>query len=141
MYARRRQRHAATLTAALVVAAVAFSGCNSHQPRLVAITGSPGIGHGIKTKGEPAAAWVRRWNRIAITVFGSSSCPPVPTHVRVDVAQALITVTISDNYKGPCTADLAPYTSVIELHKEMDPGHAIGLLIQERGHPDVRLRL
>jgi hypothetical protein len=141
MYVRRRQWHGATLTAALVVAAVAVTGCNSHQPKSVAITGSPGIGYGIRTKGEPAAAWVRRWNTIAVTVFGSSSCPPVPTHVRVDADQGLITVTISDNYKGPCTADLAPYTSVIELHQEMNAGHSTGVLIREKGRPDVRLRL
>jgi hypothetical protein len=126
---------------ALLLATFVVTGCRNNDPKSVAVPGSPGIGHGIKTKGEPAATWVRRWNTIAITVFGSSSCPPVPTRVQADAHQGLITVTISENYKGPCTADLAPYTSVIELHQEMNARHRTELLIRQAGRSDVRLHL
>lgn len=141
MRAPRRWRSDATAVVALLLAAVSVPGCGHEDPKSIAVTGSPGIGHGITTKGEPAAAWVHHWSTIAITVFGSSSCPPVPTRVQADADRGIITVTISENYAGPCTADLAPYTSVIELHRQMSSMHRTELLIHQEGHTDVRLRL
>jgi hypothetical protein len=48
-------------------------------------------------------------NNVALTTWGSGSCPDVPVGLRI-VSSTKVELAIKDN-SGPCTSDLAPYTS------------------------------
>jgi hypothetical protein len=105
------------LAAGLAVAGMA--GCSSSPagPKSIAVTHYRGLPSGATPAGPfPAigvnAAW--RAGRLDITTWGSGSCPGVPTRARARGAHA-VEVTISADYSGACTADMAPTTSVVEL--------------------------
>ena len=64
--------------------------------------------------GAPQAAWVSQGQKIAITIFGSSTCPNVASAINVvspaDEGNAVsIEVPLPSN--GPCTMDLVPHTT------------------------------
>jgi hypothetical protein len=52
--------------------------------------------------------------RLALTFWGSSDCPTVPTRLRV-LNSSTVSVTVSRNYHHDCDADLGPTTSEIEV--------------------------
>lgn len=56
-------------------------------------------------------------DRLAITTWGSSSCPTVPTQLKVRGRQH-IQVSLSNAYKRMCTMDMAPTTSEIALPRQ-----------------------
>ncbi|MDQ0576482.1 hypothetical protein [Agromyces albus] len=67
-------------------------------------------------EGEPVAAWVGQGAQLAVTIWGSSSCPQVGRNITVvEPAGEGNTVAI-DLVERPedevCTMDLAPYTTV-----------------------------
>ncbi|MBT2517466.1 hypothetical protein J7E29_08485 [Streptomyces sp. ISL-90] len=66
--------------------------------------------------GDPVAAWVAQGGQLAVTLWGSSSCPQVGRDIRViEPAGEGNTVAI-DLVERPedevCTMDFAPYTTV-----------------------------
>jgi len=58
-----------------------------------------------------------------------------------DEAENRITVTVGEDYEGPCTADLAPYTSLISLDDEFDASAPVELVIKQAGSEDLALNL
>lgn len=76
-----------------------------------------------------------------MTLWGSGSCPTVPTAVSTDAPANRITLTISDAYEDACTADLGPYTSIVKLDKDLTANEAVDLILVQENHPDVALRL
>jgi hypothetical protein len=136
------RRAALIVSCALVLASSAcFPSGEQERPESIAVTSSQGNGGGPATPGKPSARWVHRGKTIALTLFGSSTCPPVPIRLQTEAASHRITVTISEDYEGACTADLAPYTSVVQLSEEMDPQLPIDLIIRQADQADVRVRL
>ena len=112
------------------------------RPESIAVTGSPGVWPGSTTApGKPAARWVERGETFAVTLWGSGTCPPVPTRLQSDPAAGRIILTISENYKGACTADLGPYTSVVRLDQDMPAEDPVDLVIRQSQRADVQLRL
>ena len=57
--------------------------------------------------GQPAAAWVDKSRRFGITLWGSSSCPAVPSRVEA-TAPGQVSIRVEPSAGNPCTADLAP---------------------------------
>jgi len=53
------------------------------------------------------AAWVDRPRRFGITLWGSSSCPAVPSRIEA-TAPDRVSIRIEPSGGNPCTADLAP---------------------------------
>ena len=60
-----------------------------------------------QTLGKPVAAWVDRPRRFGITLWGSSSCPAVPSRIEA-TAPDRVSIRIEPSAGNPCTADLAP---------------------------------
>jgi hypothetical protein len=83
-----------------------------------------GLGYGVV---RDDAVWATA-GRMAVVTFGSSGCPGLPE--RLDVPRSnLLTVTVKAPDSGPCTADLAPTTSVIEVPKALDVTQGVTVTI------------
>lgn len=101
----------------------------------------------IDASGRPAARWRQPRSTIAVTLWGSSSCPTVPVDIDVDVDKGRIALTVSDDYEAPegevwgCTGDLAPATYVVRLPERLNPVQQAVLIVQEHGKRDVSLSL
>lgn len=67
-------------------------------------------------EGEPAATWVGQGGQLAVTLWGSSSCPPVGREIRVIEPAGKGNTVAIDLVERPedevCTMDLAPHTTV-----------------------------
>lgn len=63
----------------------------------------------------PQAMWLRDGGRIAVTLFGSSGCPPVGTHISVlqpkNEGNAVQIDLAAQPADQACTADYAPHTT------------------------------
>ncbi len=59
--------------------------------------------------GTPLAGWVEKPRRFGLTVWGSSSCPPVPIRIEA-TGPGRVTITFDEARERACTADLAPTT-------------------------------
>ncbi|MET3810200.1 hypothetical protein [Arthrobacter sp. UYEF3] len=59
--------------------------------------------------GTPVAGWVDRPRRFGVTLWGSSSCPAVPTRIEA-TAPDRVAIRLEASAQNPCTADLAPTT-------------------------------
>ena len=113
-----------SLLVAGAVLVCASGGCSS-DPHSIAIRTYRGLPPGQALAGEPAlglvpaaGAFAALHNgRLALTFWGSGSCPTVPTKLRV-VDTKTIDVTVSRNYHHDCDADLGPTTSELSLDED-----------------------
>jgi len=62
----------------------------------------------------PVLAAIDTRGRLALTLWGSSSCPTVPVAIEF-LGRHEVRVTLSDDYLGMCTADYGPTTSFVAL--------------------------
>lgn len=136
-------RAVVTTFCAIALTVGVFASCGGDgRPESIAVSASPGVWPGTTTTpGQPSARWVERGKTFAVTLWGSGTCPPVPTRVQADPAAGQIIVTISEDYKGACTADLGPYTSVVRLDNDMPAQDPVDLIIRQSQRPDIQLRL
>ncbi|HEU5155694.1 MAG TPA: hypothetical protein VFU43_01775 [Streptosporangiaceae bacterium] len=125
------------VAAGLVLAVGCSPGTTS--PKSIAVTHYRGLPPGV----APAqlstgvnAVW--RAGRLEITTWGSGSCPGVPTGLRARGAHAL-EVTISDDYSGACTADLAPTTSVIEVPDGIASAGPLAVTVRGKGRSPINI--
>jgi hypothetical protein len=86
-----------------------------------------GVPHGVTYAFRDDAVWTTA-GRMAVVTTGSSSCPGLPVRLDVPVSN-LLTVTVSALSSGPCTADLAATTSLIEVPKALDVSHGVTVKI------------
>lgn len=66
------------------------------------------------TGDEPLAVYLGDGGRIAVTIWGSSTCPVVPTEIRVlETAEEgnAVEFVLPEPDDGPCTADFVPHTT------------------------------
>lgn len=79
----------------------------------------PGFPEGVDvdshaSEGEPQAAWLGIGDKIAITIFGSSTCPYVGSAINV-VKQAgegnAVSIEVPPLPEQPCTMDFVPHTT------------------------------
>lgn len=70
----------------------------------------------------PGIAWVNNGQYLAVTTYGSSSCPDGPESIRV-VADQEIEVGLGGLFPDSdvCTADLGPYVTVVKLPQGVTP--------------------
>lgn len=109
------------LVAAALILTVALAACGPSAPKSIAIGTSPGwlSGPDCPQAHSPTAATVcvalKPGGRLAIMLWGSSSCPTVPTWMKV-LSPVRIRVVTSDDYgHTACTSDLRSSTYVIKL--------------------------
>jgi hypothetical protein len=68
----------------------------------------------------PIAAWARK-HQIYVVVWGSGSCPHLPTTVYADRHNDLTVKTTEQSFGADaCTADLGPTTSIVNLPTGID---------------------
>ncbi|MEA4945773.1 MAG: hypothetical protein VB080_15225 [Propionicimonas sp.] len=104
----------AALLVPLAVSVLTLAGCASSAP--IAADPSPTAGEsGMQT----AAAWLDAGRIIGVVTWGSSTC--VPTADAATASGQEITVTLTDNAEGACTADYAPRASEVAVPAGVDP--------------------
>jgi hypothetical protein len=97
-----------------------LAGCESGpgEPKTVAVTTYHGLPSGMQPPTPPtmpdAVAVLQPGDRLALTFWGSGSCPTLPVAVDV-VSRHEVHVTVADPHSGACTADYGPTTSVVQL--------------------------
>jgi len=121
----------AARSAAAIASTLALAGCSAAPtPPVDDYKGEP---RGIQAPARSAggaeyAVWLDKGNRFAITLYGSSSCPPVAATMRVAGANK-VKVTLKPTRKGPCTADYAPHTSVFDTPSALRIGTPVHITV------------
>jgi hypothetical protein len=70
---------------------------------------SGGPGEGAAFSESAQGTWLERNQTFAVTIWGSSSCPSIPTSIEPEADNA-ITIHLEPSPHDPCTADMAPTT-------------------------------
>lgn len=99
---------------AALTAVAALAGCSSSPGRPVEdYAGEPkGVPAPASSAGGASwAAWLEGGDRLAIVLYGSSTCPPKVDHIRSTGATA-IEATLAPAPGGICTHDYVPFTTV-----------------------------
>lgn len=81
-----------------------------------AVEDYPGLPEGMvglpqNPSGEPQLYWLQDASQIGITLWGSSSCPPIVETLTTTSSNAF-TAELAPIPAKPCTRDLAPHTTV-----------------------------
>ncbi|MFE5671045.1 hypothetical protein ACFQ58_05475 [Agromyces sp. NPDC056523] len=64
---------------------------------------------------EPFVQYLQDGGRLAITIWGSSTCPIIPTELRVTAEAGegnAVEAVLPEAEEGPCTMDFVPHTTV-----------------------------
>jgi hypothetical protein len=71
---------------------------------------------------QPSIAWVDDGQYLAVITHGSGSCPSGPDSIEV-VAEQEIEIRLGPLFPGrePCTADMSPHATVVELPQGVEP--------------------
>lgn len=83
-----------------------------------AVEDYPGLPEGMvglpqNLSGEPQLYWLQDASQIGITLWGSSSCPPIVETLTTTSSNAF-TAELAPIPTKPCTRDLAPHTTVFK---------------------------
>jgi len=76
---------------------------------------------------EGHAVWAEA-GRMYVVTFGSSSCPKVPTGVSAS-ADNRLTVRAKPISDGPCTMDISPTTSLVDVPAGIDDSNPVEVTI------------
>jgi len=79
--------------------------------------------------GAEYAMWLGKGDRFAVTLYGSSSCPPVAATMRVAGANK-VDVVLKPSPKRACTADYAPHTSVFDTPSAIRIGTPVHITVE-----------
>jgi hypothetical protein len=101
-----------------------------------------GAGQAMNPRGEPrvSAAWVEA-GTIAITTWGSSSCPTRPVKIeRVSESDVEVRVQRTDG-TDDCSADAAPTTNQVDLPSGVSTAVPLDVVVHDGQGPIPRLVL
>lgn len=112
--------------AAVLISLVVLSACASSSDTGVTEE-FPGYPGQPTTAGEPLAIRgsdsVQAWavdELLVITTRGSSSCPTIPEVTDLDPDSGVVSVVLTGDFEGPCTADDATRTFEIPVDRDLD---------------------
>ena len=74
------------------------------------------------TGDEPFVQYLNDGGRLAVTIWGSSTCPVVGTDLRVTAAAGegnAVEVVLPEPEDGPCTMDFVPHTTVFSTPSDV----------------------
>lgn len=126
-----------------VLAVTLLAGC---APKSVARDSYPGAvpgapqSEGVIGEEGPVAVWLDEGESFAVTTFGSSSCPPVPTGIEQTATDAVI-IRLERASTTVCTADMAPTTHEFVLAEATDDRPVTVTLSWESSDEETELRL
>lgn len=114
------------VAAGLAAAALALSACGSSEPGHGGVQGEPtltgqallvtGIEESTDVMGPAVRAWATD-GYLVVTTLGSGSCPSIPQIE--DIGDDTLTLTVTSDYEGPCTADLGPTTFELPVDQDL----------------------
>jgi ABC-type phosphate transport system substrate-binding protein len=120
---RRRSRVAvASLVAGLTVLALAGCAQNSTKP----VTDYKGEPKGVEAPassagGAPFSVWLKGGDQFTVTLYGSSTCPPVATRFKLTGHNKVELTVPKPGSKGKvCTMDYVPHTTVFATPNTID---------------------
>ncbi|WP_285115535.1 hypothetical protein [Leifsonia sp. fls2-241-R2A-40a] len=123
---------------AALVAVAALAGCSSAPGRPVDdYAGEPkGVQAPASSAGGAAwAAWLEDGARVAIVLYGSSSCPPKVQNISVSGADTIKAV-LAPAPGGICTRDYVPHTTVFATPDHITKSAEVNVVL-----PDATLTL
>jgi hypothetical protein len=85
----------------------------------------------------PLAGRIEDGSRLRITIWGSSSCPSVVDSALLDDDGSKITLDLRADAKAPCTADVAPFTSVIQFPSGVQISSPVRVVTRRPGVTDT----
>lgn len=77
-----------------------------------------------------AAGMLDRRGRLHVTVFGSSSCPDIPTELHVEAPSRVRIHFAEQREDGDCTSDLAARTHVFDLPEQLTIDAPLQLVLE-----------
>lgn len=109
MISRRPRIRFAAIAALAIAGTVLLAGC-AGSPYAKDYAGTPpGSSAGDEFTDTPTAVWLGDGKTIALTTFGSSTCPNAPVSVSV-VDATNLKIELKQQGGEVCTADIAPHT-------------------------------
>ena len=124
-------RRSAVALAAVALVTVAFSGCAASPTSPVEnYTGLPKNAGDVELDDHGfGGAWLDDGSSFAVTVSGSSTCPPTASGYSVS-GENEITVTLEEIASDKaCTADFGPHTTVFRAADELDSGEDLTVTV------------
>lgn len=98
----------------------------------------PGFPEGVEAEGaegEPQAAWLDYGQKIAITLFGSSTCPPIGNKITV-LEEAFegnaVGIELEPLPDRPCTMDYVPHTTVFWTPEDVTTTEPLLIAVQDQ---------
>jgi hypothetical protein len=122
---------AVAMAASLALTLVACSGA-SNKP----ITDYKGEPKGVDAPpssagGAPFSVWLKDGARFTVTLYGSSTCPPIGTAIET-TGKNKVTVAVAKPPKNqPCTMDYVPHTTVFATPSAVDPHSDVKVTVQD----------
>lgn len=129
-------RRTLTMLALLSAGALAFAGCASSSTPPAA---SPTDDAPVTTELEVDAGWLDGGRTVALVTQGSSTCVPSASDVTLQ-ADGSVAVTLTDPEGQPCTRDLVPRATLVQLPEGVDGAGAVDLVVtygEARGETDL----
>ncbi len=130
-----------TVLAAGGLLAAILGGCGGSGPDTIAERSYQGLPDGVTPAtlhGDASPiAIIEHDHRLALTLWGSGSCPRLPVSLHV-LNRHSLEITVGKTTSGVCTADLGPTTSVIKLDPaEVDIAAEILITLHESWDPNL----
>lgn len=100
----------------------------------------PGFPEGVEVDsdvnvGEPQAAWLGIGDKIAITIFGSSTCPYVGSAIHVEKQAGegnAVSIEVPPLPDQPCTMDLVPHTTEFWTPQDVTTTEPLEITVMEQ---------
>jgi hypothetical protein len=133
-------RRAAVLASSAAVAALLLAGCSAGAGSEAPVDDYAGLPKGVREPGPdlaPFASWQSDGERIALTLYGSSGCPPIGESMRVRSSNSLVVELETIDPNTACTADYAPHTTVFGTPSDVTTTSDVTILV---GDETITLR-
>ncbi|WP_396642734.1 hypothetical protein [Microbacterium sp.] len=132
-----RIRRTTLVAVGLAVAALALSACGPSEPDHGGVRGEPTLTGqalvvtGIEESTDGMGPAVRAWatdGYLVVTTLGSGSCPNIPEID--DITDDTVSLSISSETEGPCTADLGPTTFELPVDQDL-AGYTVDVTFED----------
>jgi hypothetical protein len=130
----RSRTRAFVATALAAAAALALAGCSTSTSAVKDYRGEPkGVDAPASSAGgAPFSVWLHGGDQFTVTLYGSSTCPPVATKFKL-VGKNQMTITVPDPAakNKVCTMDYVPHTTVFDTPNTVDRHRDVKITAQE----------
>lgn len=122
---------ALVVSAGLVLVACSGGGSASAKPVDDYAGGPKGVEDAGGSRLQPFASWLDQGKQIAITLYGSSGCPPVGESMSVSSANSLNVAVVPIAPDKMCTADYVPHTTVFATPSDVTTTSDVSIRIDD----------